>query len=135
MAVLIDTNVLSDVLHDDPVWKSWAEARILDHFGELLINPIIYAELSCRASSVEVLDELLEPFELEYLELPKEALFQAAKAFLAYRKRGGTKSAPLPDFFIGTHAAVLGIPIITRDTTRYQTYFPEVTLISPTSST
>ena len=131
MAVLVDTNVLSDIIHADPRWEPWAEARILEYFGMLLINPIIYAELACRADSVEELEEILSPFELEYLELPKAALFQASQAFMAYRKRGGNKASPLPDFFIGAHAAVLKLPILTRDVGRYRTYFPQVELITP----
>ncbi len=131
MSVLVDTNVISDVIHADPDWEEWAEVHLLEHFGGLIINPIIYAELSCRATSVEELDDTLAPFELLFLEIPKEALFLSAQAFVAYRKRGGNKTSPLPDFFIGAHAAVLNIPVLTRDKGRYSTYFPEVTLISP----
>ncbi|MEM7697891.1 MAG: type II toxin-antitoxin system VapC family toxin [Verrucomicrobiota bacterium] len=131
MAVLIDTNVISDVIHADPLWEEWALARIAANYGDLVINPVIYAELSCRAESVEALDAILEPFELDYFEIPKQALFLAAQAFLKYRKRGGTKSSPLPDFFIGAHAAALEVPLLTRDVARYQTYFPEVELIAP----
>ena len=131
MSVLIDTNVLSDVIHADSKWESWAEARILEYFGGLVINPIIFAELCCRAVSVQELEETLTPFRLVYLELPREALFRAAQAFLGYRQRGGNRTAPLPDFFVGAHAAVLGLPILTRDVGRYRTYFPEVQLITP----
>jgi predicted nucleic acid-binding protein len=129
--VLIDTNVLSDVIHADPQWEAWALARILDSFGDLVINPNIYAELACRAASVEELEAILAPFELLFWEVPKEALFLAAKAFLNYRERGGKKTSPLPDFFIGAHAAVLGLPLLTRDAGRYRTYFPGVELITP----
>ena len=131
MSVLIDTNVLSDVIHADSKWESWAEARILEYFGGLVINPIIFAELSCRAVSVQELEETLTPFGLVYLELPKEALFRAAQAFLSYRRRGGNRTSPLPDFFVGAHAVVLSLPILTRDAGRYRTYFPEVELITP----
>lgn len=131
MPVIVDTNVLSDVIHADPKWKDWALAQLLEHFEQSVINPIIYAELSCRAASVEELDAILRPFELQYHELPKEALFLAAQAFLNYRRRGGTKSAPLPDFFIGAHAVVSGFPLLTRHTARYKTCFPNVKLISP----
>jgi predicted nucleic acid-binding protein len=131
MPVLVDTNVLSDVIHDDPKWKPWALDQLLMYFGESIINPLIFAELGCRAASVKELEETLAPFELGYQEIPKPALFCASQAFIDYRKRGGTKTAPLPDFFIGAHAAVLGIPILTRDVGRYKTYFPEVSLISP----
>jgi predicted nucleic acid-binding protein len=131
MTVLVDTNVLSDVIHDDPKWKPWALDQLLKYFGESLIDPVIFAELACRAASVKELEETLAPFELEYQEIPKPALFLASQAFIAYRGRGGTKTAPLPDFFIGAHAVILGIPILTRDAGRYKTYFPEVALIVP----
>lgn len=131
MAVLVDTNVISDVIHDDPKWKPWALKQLAIHFGDLLINPIIFAELCCRASSTLELEKTLAPFELVYHELPREALFLASQAFISYRKKGGTKQSPLPDFFIGAHAACLEIPLLTRDVSRYQTYFPKVTLISP----
>jgi predicted nucleic acid-binding protein len=131
VAALIDTNVLSDVIHADPRWEAWAEARILEHFGELFINPIIYAELACRADSVEELENTLAPFDLHYLELPKKALFLAAQAFLDYRNRGGSRTSPLPDFFIGAHAVALELPLLTRDAARYRTYFPQVKLITP----
>ncbi|TVR52499.1 MAG: type II toxin-antitoxin system VapC family toxin [Puniceicoccaceae bacterium] len=133
MPVLIDTNVLSDVIHADPQWRPWAEARILDYFGKLVINPIIYAELACRAASVGELEEILAPFDLEFLELPKEALFHAAHVFVSYRRSGGKRTAPQPDFFIGAHASVLRLPILTRDVGRYRSYFPEVELVTPES--
>ena len=131
MPLLVDTNVLSDVIHADPHWEAWAAGQIFEHFGHLFINPIIYAELACRATGVEELEATLAPFELDYLELPKEALFVAAQAFLAYRRRGGTRNSPLPDVFIGAHAAVLGVAVLTRDAGRYRTYFPQVSLIAP----
>ncbi|NOX99646.1 MAG: type II toxin-antitoxin system VapC family toxin [Verrucomicrobia bacterium] len=131
MSVLVDTNVISDVLHSDLHWEVWAENQLLEHFGGLVINPVIYAELSCRAVSVQELEDTLAPFELHFLEIPKAALFLAAQAFLVYRKRGGNKTSPHPDFFIGAHAEVLEIPIITRDVARYRTYFPTVQLITP----
>jgi predicted nucleic acid-binding protein len=131
MPVLVDTNVISDVIHGDPQWEPWALEQLAQHFGELVINPIVFGELCCRATSTAELEQTLAPFELIYYELPKEALFQASQAFLAYRKRGGAKTSPMPDFFIGAHAAVLEIPILTRDISRYRTYFPEVTLITP----
>ena len=131
MPVLVDTNVLSDVIHNDPRWRSWALDQLLKHFGESLINPMIFAELGCRAASVKELEETLAPFDLKYQEIPKPALYLASQAFMDYRKRGGTKTSPLPDFFIGAHAALLGIPILTRDVARYKIYFPEVGLIAP----
>jgi predicted nucleic acid-binding protein len=135
MPVLVDTNVIADVIHADPHWEVWALTVLGKHRGHTLINPIIFAELACRAPSVGELEATLLPFELDYQELPKPALFLAAQAFLTYRRRGGTKTAPLPDFFIGAHAATLDIPILTRDVGRYQTYFPNVKLISPRTAT
>lgn len=131
MPILIDTNVLSDIIYADPVWEPWAEVQITKYFGDLLINPIIYAELACRAQSLGELESVLAPFELGFVELPKEALFIAAHAFLEYRKRGGAKTSPLPDFFIGAHAVAMGIPLLTRDAARYRTYFPQLELITP----
>ena len=131
MAVLVDTNVISDITHGESEWAEWSLEMMSLHTGEMIINPIIYSELSCRAKSPLELDNILRGLGLEYLEIPRSALFQAAQAFLLYRKRGGNKSSPLPDFFIGAHAAALGIPILTRDVARYRTYFTSVELICP----
>lgn len=131
MGILVDTNVISDVIHEESDWTTWAIENMSQYCGELNINPIIYAELCCRATSTEELDALLNGLGLHYLELPRDALFQAAHAFLTYRRRGGSKTSPLPDFFIGAHAAALDIPILARDIDRYKTYFPSVTLITP----
>jgi predicted nucleic acid-binding protein len=129
--ILVDSNVLADVLHQDPVWMEWSAGQLAAHDSRLHINPVIYAELSYRAKSVQEVESILAGFSLRYLELPREALFLAAQAFRLYRKRGGVKTAPLPDFFIGAHAQAAGIPLLTRDITRYQTYFPKVSLIAP----
>jgi predicted nucleic acid-binding protein len=131
MAVLVDTNVIFDLLHNDPIWVHWARTQLAQHAGQLIINPLIYAELCYEANSPAEVDELVEGFGFRYEELPHHALFLAAKAYRTYRARGGIKTSPLPDFFIGAHAQVLGIPIITRDQDRYRTYFPAVPLISP----
>ena len=131
MAILVDTNVVVDVLHGDPVWLDWANAQLKRFAGELWINPIIYAELCYRAKSSEEVDQVMIDMELNYEELTRPALFLAAKAYQIYRQRGGTKTAPLPDFFIGAHAEAMGIPILTRDSARYKTYFPSVRLICP----
>ena len=131
MAILVDTNVVVDVLHGDPVWLEWANVQLKRFAGELWINPVIYAELCYRAKSSEEVDELMRDMELNYEELTRPALFLAAKAYQNYRQRGGTKTAPLPDFFIGGHAEAMGIPILTRDSARYKTYFPSVRLICP----
>lgn len=133
MPVIVDTNVISDVIHGDPKWQEWSLEQLSRYFGQLVINPMIFAELCCRVSSTKELEATLAPFELTYEELSKEALFLSAKAFMSYRKLGGTKTSPLPDFFIGAHAAALGIPILTRDVVRYRTYFPEVKLVTPES--
>jgi len=131
--LLVDTNVLIDVLEDDPEWANWSieQLRAQSQVHLLTINPIIYAELSLTFSSVEALDKTIENLDLTLAELPRPALFLAGKAFAQYRKKGGKANNVLADFFIGAHAAVLGCPLLTRDPRRYQTYFPSVTLITP----
>ena len=131
MAVLVDSNVIFDVLHGDPVWGEWAKAQLQRYAGELWINPVIYAELCYRASSLEEVDRVMADLDLNYEELTRPALFLAAKAYQVYRLREGSKTAPLSDFFIGAHAESMGIPILTRDQGRYKTYFPGVPLICP----
>lgn len=131
--VLVDTNVLIDVALDDPRWGEWS-ADNLERAREteaLALNAIVYAELSVHFDSAELLEAVLAPFKFERLHLPWEAAFVAAKAFKRYRARGGTKTAPLPDFFIGAHAATAGFTLLTRDPRRYREYFPSVRLISP----
>lgn len=131
--LLVDTNVLIDVLEDDPEWADWsiAQLRAQSKVHRLAINPIIYAELSLTFSRVEALDDTIESIGLTLLELPRPALFLAGKAFAQYRKQGGKANNVLADFFIGAHAAVLGSPLLTRDARRYQSYFPSVRLIAP----
>jgi len=131
--LLIDTNVLIDVLEDDPAWADWsiAQLRAQSKIHRLAINPIIYAELSLTFSAVEALDQAIDDLGLAMLELPRPALFLAGKAFVRYRRQGGMKSNVLADFFIGAHAAVSRYPLMTRDTQRYTSYFSEVKLISP----
>ncbi len=135
--LLVDTNVLVDVLENDPDWADWSigqlRAQSKDH--RLAINPLSYSELSLTFSTVEALDKTIEELGLVLIELPRPALFLAGKAFVRYRRQGGTKSNVLGDFFIGAHAAVTGHPILTRDTRRYAAYFPGVTLIAPSVST
>jgi predicted nucleic acid-binding protein len=130
VSALVDSNIIIDIIGEDAAWFQWS-AKALDACKSACINPIVYAELCYLKRSSSEVEDLIKRLELGYLELPKEALFLAAQAFRIYRQRGGNKSAPLPDFFIGAHAAALGIPIITRDVTRYRTYFPSVPLISP----
>ena len=131
--LLVDTNVLIDILEDEPKWVDWAisQLRAQSKVHPLAINPVIYAELSLTFSTMEALDSTIENLGLAVRELPRPALFLAGKAFLHYRRQGGKKNNVLADFFIGAHAAVLGCPLLTRDAQRYQTYFPGVTLITP----
>jgi len=131
--VLVDTNVILDVVQDDPVWAEWSQGQ-LDAWAvreELGINAVIYAELSIAYARIEELEDTVDAAELRLLEIPREALFLAGKAFLAYRKQGGTRTGVLPDFFIGAHAAVMESPLLTREAARYRTYFPGVALITP----
>lgn len=131
--VLVDTNVILDVLENDPEWADWsiaqlaAQARIHD----LAINPVTYAELSLAFEAVEDLDEAISQMQLIIGETPRPALFLAGKAFVRYRRAGGNKAQVLPDFFIGAQAAVTGWTLLTRDAKRYRTYFPTVKLITP----
>ena len=132
-AVLVDSNVLLDILTEDPTWWTWS-ASALARSAEttvLAINPIIYAEVSIRFERIEELEQTLPPAAFRRLPLPWEAAFLAGKCFLRYRKRGGGKRTPLPDFYIGAHAAVTGMRLLTRDARRYRTYFPSLRLIAP----
>jgi len=131
--LLVDTNVLVDVLEDDPDWADWSvrQLRAQSQVHELLINPVIYSELSLAFDSVGALDDAIEDMGLSFQELPRAALFLAGRAFVKYRRAGGGRSNVLADFFIGAHAAVLGCPIITRDARRYRSYFPTVPLLMP----
>jgi predicted nucleic acid-binding protein len=131
--LLVDTNVLVDVLEDDPEWADWSigQLRAQSKVHRLAINPVIYAELSTAFSTVEALDSAVDDLGLTLVEIPRPALFLAGKAFVRYRRQGGGKSNVLGDFFIGAHAAVSGYPILTRDTRRYDAYFSGVTLIAP----
>lgn len=131
--LLVDTNVLVDVLENDPDWADWSigQLRAQSQIHPLAINHVIYAELSLTFSTVEALDDTLDKLGLAIMELPRPALFLAGKAFVRYRRAGGKKSNVLADFFIGAHAAVIGCPLLTRDTKRYQRYFPSVKLIAP----
>jgi predicted nucleic acid-binding protein len=131
--VLVDTNVLVDVLEDDPTWADWsiAQLRAQSKVHPLAINAVIYAELSLTFSRFEVLDQTLAAMEIQFLDIPRPALFLAGKAFAQYRKRGGKKTNVLADFFIGAHAAVACCPLLTRDTQRYSSYFSGVKLICP----
>lgn len=131
--MLVDTNVLVDVLENDPEWADWsiAQLRAQSKVHRLIINPIIYSELSLTFSTFEALDQVLDDMELRMLDIPKPALFLAGKAFVQYRRSGGVKTNVLGDFFIGAHAAVSGMPVLTRDTRRYKSYFSSVRLVAP----
>lgn len=128
--VLVDSNVIIDIIRKDPEWVEWS-LNALSQYEKVSVNPIIYTELCYQKTSVEEADQLLEALSLGYDELPREALFLASQAFREYRIRGGKKTAPLADFFIGAHAAALDVPILTRDVDRYRSYFPTVSLICP----
>ncbi len=131
--VLVDTNVLVDVVQDDPQWAEWSigQLRAQSRIHELAINPVIYAELSLSFTNFESLDRVLSTMELTLLEIPRPALFLAGKAYLQYRRRGGSKAQVLPDFFIGAHAATQGWALLTRDAGRFRTYFPTLEVVTP----
>jgi len=131
--IMIDSNVLLDLMTEDMRWLSWSAAAVekaADRF-RLAINPIIYAEVSIRYSRIEDLEAALPKALVDREAIPYEAAFLAGKCFLAYRQQGGTKQSPLPDFFIGAHAAVAGYRLLTRDAARYRSYFPRLSLIAP----
>jgi len=131
--VLVDSNVLLDILTDDPVWAEWS-AGVLSEVGDesvLVINPIIYAEVSVGFHRIEELEEALSPEWIQREPLPWDAAFLAGKCFLKYRRHRGTRRSPLPDFYIGAHAAVRGMTLITRDPRRYLTYFPGLSVVCP----
>jgi predicted nucleic acid-binding protein len=131
--VLVDSNVLLDIATDDPVWGGWSSAALERTADEavLVINPLVLAEVSIGFDAIEQLEAAL-PTDLYRREgLPYEAAFLAGKCFLEYRRGGGTKRSPLPDFYIGAHAAVAGYRLLTRDAARYRTYFPRLELIAP----
>jgi predicted nucleic acid-binding protein len=131
--VLVDSNVLLDVVTDDPVWYAWSSSALAEaaDSSRLAINPIVYAEVSVGFERIEELDEAVPAQVFARLPLPWAAGFLAGKCFLAYRRGGGTRRAPLPDFYIGAHAAVEGMPLLTRDPARYRTYLPRLQLIAP----
>lgn len=131
--VLVDANVLLDVFTQDPVWFDWSSEALADlaETSILVVNPIIYAEISVRFERIEDLDHALPADRFEREPLPWEAGFLAGKSYTAYRRRGGERRSPLPDFYIGAHAAVRGMTLLTRDAARYRTYFPTLKLVAP----
>jgi predicted nucleic acid-binding protein len=132
-AALIDSNVLLDILLRDSQWYSWSSDRIAALVEErpIFINPIIYAELSVGFDSIEALDLALPRHVFRRAPLPWEAGFLAGKAFASYKRRGGARRSPLPDFYIGAHASAMKMTLVTRDAARYRTYFPKISLITP----
>jgi len=131
--ILVDSNIILDILTEDPIWYDWSATAFekCANQSSLYINPIIYAEVSIRFEKIEDLEAALPEEIFRRLHLPLEAAFLAGKAFLQYRRRGGTRSTTLPDFFIGAHAAVSGLRLLTRDERRYRRYFPKLSLIAP----
>jgi predicted nucleic acid-binding protein len=131
--ILIDTSVVLDLLLDDPRWGSWSQAQLetLSATEQLAINDIVYTEASIGFQEIDALDAALASLGLQMAQMPREALFRAGKAFRKYKLRDGVKTGPLPDFFIGAHAAAEGWPLLTRDAARIRSYFPSVTLIAP----
>ena len=132
-AVLVDSNVLLDIATNDARWADWS-ARALAECADctaLMINPIVYAEVSIGFSTIEALDAALPPTFYEREALPWEAGFLAGKCYLSYRRRGGQRTAPLPDFYIGAHAAIERLALLTRDVARYRTYFPKLEILGP----
>lgn len=133
MGTLVDSNVLVDVLDEDREWRDWSAAMLerASRQGQLVINPIVFAEVSVTFESLEQLDEALPPGYFVREPLPWEAAFLAGKAFAAYRRRGGTRPALMSDFYIGAHAAVAGHTLLTRDPQRYRAYFPKLRILAP----
>ncbi len=131
--VLVDSNVILDIVTEDPNWFAWSSTQLTDctNQGNLLINPIIYAEVSIGFAQPDELDAALLPDFFLREPLPWNAAFLSGKAFQQYRQRQGERRSPLPDFYIGAHAVILGIPLLTRDVNRYHTYFPDLQLITP----
>ncbi len=133
MAVMVDSCVLLDIFSHDDAWYEWssnAVARAADR-GSIVLNPIIYSEISVRFRRIEDLETLLSPDIFEYRPIPREAAFLAGKCFLHYRQRGGKKTSPLPDFLIGAHAVIEDIPLITRAPKRFRQYYPGLQIICP----
>lgn len=132
--ILVDTNVLLDIATNDPVWANWSMENLdaAASLGLVVVNAVIYSEFSVGYERIEEVERLLTEVDIGWSDIPREALFLAGKAFQTYRRQGGVRTGVLPDFFIGAHAAVSGMTLLTRDAARYRTYFPTVQLISPT---
>lgn len=132
--ILVDANVLLDILTEDPVWYEWSAQKLELAINEgTAINSVIYAEVAAGFRNQEELDAALDLSDLQRLPLPYDAAFRAGHAFVEYRRNGGSRRSPLPDFFIGAHAEAEGLTLLTRDTVRYRTYFPKLRLIAPSN--
>ena len=133
MDILVDSNVILDIATEDKDWFQWSSETLATcaETHRLVINPIIYSEVSIGFDRIEDVETVLSASFFRRDPIPREAAFLAGKCFVAYRRKGGRKSSPLPDFFIGAHAAVAWIPLLTRDVSRYRTYFPKLRLIAP----
>ena len=131
--VLVDSNVLLDIVTADPDWLPWSQAALVDALlaGTVGINQLVYAEVSIAYQHAAELDGVLTRLRIQRIDLPWEAAHLAGQAFLKYRRQGGTRTSPLPDFYIGAHAQTAGLPLLTRDANRYRTYFPQALLITP----
>jgi predicted nucleic acid-binding protein len=129
----VDSNVILDVLTEDAIWCDWSSTMLAEaaRAAPLAINPIIYAEVSIRFDRIEDLDEALPEAYYRRLPLPFEAGFLSGQCFVKYRRRGGTRRSPLPDFYIGAHAAIAGLTLLTRDAKRYRSYFPTLRIVAP----
>jgi len=131
--VLLDSSVLLDIFTQDPEWFEWSSETVAEmaESHALVINPVVYAEISIRFDRIEELEAVLGAAAIERRGVPWEAAFLAGKCFVTYRKKGGPRRSPLPDFLIGAHAAVTGMPLVTRDARRYRTYFPKLEVVAP----
>lgn len=133
ISTLVDSNILIDIFTDNPEWSEWSlsQLSLLLNDSKLLINPVIYTEVSMGFKEIELFENILKTLPLYYEEIPREALFLAGKVFLDYRKNEGKKTTTLPDFFIGAHASVMGWRVLTRDSKRMKYYFPKLKVICP----
>ncbi len=132
-ATLVDSNVILDVVTEDPEWLDWSASALAVQAdrGRLVVNPVVYAEVAARFDRIEDLEAALPPDYYDRQALPWEAAFLAGRSFVEYRRRGGLRRSPLPDFYIGAHALVAGLTLLTRDARRYRTYFPKLPIIAP----
>lgn len=131
--VLVDSNVLLDIAYEDPAWSDWSRSALNEctEYSTLTINPIIYAEVSVGFTTIEALDKSFPALIYERQPLPWRAAFLAGKCFIDYRRRGGTRTTTMPDFYIGAHAAIARLALLTRDVNRYRSYFPTVEILAP----